>query len=236
MRKLLLLSLTSMLATSLPAADSDSQTAVTAAAKQLADKPNYSWTSTPRSEPGSVEWRQGPLQGKTEKDGYSFFSLTVGDNTVECAFKGAKSAIKIEGDWEGAEELTGDREWIAGRLKAFKAPAAEASDLVSKVKDLKQTEGGPYAGDLTEDGLKALLSTMIPGRRGGQAPDMKNAKAWAKFWLKDGALTKYEFNIQGKFTGRDGDEVNLNRTTAVEIKDVGATKVQVPEDAKKKLS
>jgi hypothetical protein len=34
----------------------------------------------------------------------------------------------------------------------------------------------------------------------------------------------------------NNNEVKINRTTTVEIKDVGTTKVQVPEEAKKKLS
>ena len=41
--------------------------------------------------------------------------------------------------------------------------------------------------------------------------------------------------MQGKvsFNGNDRD---VDRTTTVEIKDVGTTKVEVPEGAKKKLS
>jgi hypothetical protein len=56
-----------------------------------------------------------------------------------------------------------------------------------------------------------------------------------KFWIQDGVLTKYEFKVTGKvnFNGNDRD---VDRTTTVEIKDVGATKVEVPDDAKKKLA
>jgi hypothetical protein len=34
----------------------------------------------------------------------------------------------------------------------------------------------------------------------------------------------------------NGNEIDLDRTTTVEVKDVGTTKVEVPEAAKKKLS
>ena len=56
-----------------------------------------------------------------------------------------------------------------------------------------------------------------------------------KFWITHGALTKYEFQVQGhvEFGGNGRD---VNRTTTTEIKDVGKTKVQVSDDAKKKLS
>ena len=56
-----------------------------------------------------------------------------------------------------------------------------------------------------------------------------------KFWIKDGELSKYEFKVQGKVSF-NGNERDVDRTTTVEIKDVGTTKVEVPEDAKKKLS
>ena len=56
-----------------------------------------------------------------------------------------------------------------------------------------------------------------------------------KFWIKDGALTKYEYNVQGKVMGREDQEMSINRTTTIEIKDAGKTKLTLPEDAKKKL-
>ena len=34
----------------------------------------------------------------------------------------------------------------------------------------------------------------------------------------------------------NGNDVDIDRTTTVEIKDVGSTKVDVPEEANKKLS
>jgi hypothetical protein len=49
-------------------------------------------------------------------------------------------------------------------------------------------------------------------------------------------LSKYQYNLQGKLTvGDDKREVEFNRTTTVEIKDVGSTTVKVPDEAKKKL-
>jgi len=56
-----------------------------------------------------------------------------------------------------------------------------------------------------------------------------------KFWLKDGELTKYEFNVKGTVSF-NGNDIDQDRTSTVVIKDVGSTKVTVPEEAKKKLS
>jgi len=206
----------------------DLQTAI----KDLGGKSNYSWTSTPKTEGTGVNWRQGPTEGKAEKGGYTYCRLTFNDNSIELAFKGDKGAIKREGEWQSAEELQGDNAWIARRLKAFKAPVAEAEDLLSKATELKKSEGGLYSAGLSEAGVKELFSRL---RRGATEP--ADAKGSVKFWVKDGALVKYEFNVQGKFTtGNDQREVEINRTTTVEIKDAGSTQVTVPEDAKKKLS
>ena len=71
-------------------------------------------------------------------------------------------------------------------------------------------------------------------RETGDTPE--GAKGSAKFWVKDGVLSKYQYNVQGKLTvGEDKREVEINRTTIVEIKDVGNTTVKLPEEAKKKL-
>src|SRR6185436_16296866 len=126
----------------------------------LGDKSDYSWTATPRSEGASANSRQGTLAGKSEKDGFTFFSTTVGNNEIEAAFKGSKSAIKIEAEWVSSDELDGDRAWVAARLKAYKAPVAEATDLVAKAKELKKNADGLVAGELTEQGAKELISGM----------------------------------------------------------------------------
>ena len=89
------------------------------------------------------------------------------------------------------------------------------------------------SGDLTEEAVKGLLTF---GRRGGaDAPGPKEAKGSVKFWVKDGELTKYEHNVQGKIVGRDDQEFAINRTTTIEIKDAGKTKLALPDEAKKKL-
>ena len=74
-------------------------------------------------------------------------------------------------------------------------------------------------------------------RRGsaGDGPAVSNPKGSVKFWIKDGALTKYEFKVQGKVTFNNND-MDVDRTTTTEVKDIGTTKVTVPEEAKKKLS
>src|SRR5436190_22283656 len=78
-----------------------------AAAKKLAAKPNYSWSLTTKSQ-GEGGGPAGDSDGKTEKDGYSFLTLSFGNTEVELAFKGDKAAIKRNDEWKGADELEGN--------------------------------------------------------------------------------------------------------------------------------
>ena len=226
MKKLALLVALTTVAQSLCLAGADPKTDVKSAVKKLAEKSNYGWTATFI---GTPEMRMGPLEGRTEKGGSTYCKFTFADNQIEMAFNGDKSAIKREGEWQSAEELESSNAGIARRLKTFKAPVAEAEELAEKTKELKGADG-VYSGDLSAEGIKDLVS------RWRRNPEITDGKGTVKFWVKDGLLTKYQYNIQGKVTGNAQNEVDLDRTVTVEIKDVGATQVSVPEDAKKKLT
>ena len=159
---------------------------------------------------------------------------TFGDRTMHTAAKGEKVIFKGEDEWEVADDgAQGPGAFASRRMKAFKAPAAEAADLVDKSQSLKSAEG-VISGDLTEAGAKSFL-TFGGRRQNADAPGPKDAKGSVKFWVKDGELTKYEYNVQGKIVGRDDTEIPINRTTTVEIKDVGKTKLTLPDEAKKKF-
>jgi len=208
---------------------------IKAAAKKLADKPNYSWTSTTKSE-GQQRFRVGPTEGKVEKDGWLHTKASFNDNAFETVRKGDKGAVKRDEEWRTLTELDEDDRgaFFARRVRSFKAPANEAEDLAGQTKGLKKGDGGLYSGDLTEEGAQTFLS--FGGRR-PNTPGAQNAKGSAKFWVKDGLLSKYEIVVTGSFKRPDNDEeVKIDRTVTVEIKDVGTTKLAVPDEVKKKLS
>jgi hypothetical protein len=244
MKKNILLGTIALLAGSLIAADSSPKEDVIAAAKKLADQSNYSWKSTLDLGANS-QFTPGPTEGKTEKDGLTWLSVSFNDNTSEGVMKGTKVVVKTEEGWKTAEEAGGGGGgggggfnpggFMARRMQSLKTPAAEVEDLVSKAKEIKK-DGDAFSGDMTEEGAKALLTAGGFGRRGGQAPPpATDAKGSMKFWIKDGALTKYEFKVSGK-REIQGEVRDIERTTKVEIKDVDTTKLTVPEEAKKKLS
>ena len=229
----------------LAATNPDAKADVKAAAKKLQDASGYSWVSTPKSEGGGGggqnRLQPGPTEGKLEKEGAVWIKSTQGDASSEAFLKGGKSAIKTADGWKAGSEFQGNqggqgrRDPAAGmarRLQNFKAPAVEAEGLVDKAGDLKDEGDGLFSAALSEDGVKELLSRGA--RPGGNAPQIAEPKGTVKFWIKDGSLVKYEVNTQGKMTFNNND-IQINRTTTVEFKDVGSTKIEVAEDAKKKL-
>lgn len=228
-----------LLTGSLIAAESNPKEDVTAAAKKLAGAGGYSWKTTQDMGPSSP-FTPGPTEGKTDKAGLIWLSSTFNDNTSIGLSKGTNVVIKTDAGWQTAAEATGDGDggfnpatFMVRRMQNLKAPVAEIEDLVAKVKEIKK-DGTTYSGDLTEDGAKALLSSGF-GRRGGQQPRAAtDAKGSVKFWLKDGALVKYEFKVSGK-REFNGETREIERTTTTEIKEVGTTKLEVPDEAKKKL-
>ena len=218
MKKHLLFGTLALLGASLLAANAAPKDEVTAAAKKLADKDNYSWKQKTENA-GGGGFGGGTTEGRTEKDGYLWLSMTMRDNTIEAVKKGDKGAIKSQDGWQSLSEAAsgdpGPSTFIARRLQTFKAPAAQVEELANKVKDLKK-DGDVYSGELSDEAAKIQLG----GRAGGNGPEVSGAKGSVKFWVKDGMLSKYEVKVQGKvsFNGNDRD---VDRTTMIEIKDIG---------------
>ena len=234
MKNLILFTALGIVTNSILAADPGPKDEVIAAAKKLADKANYGWRTTVVV-PESSQFRPGPTEGKTEKGGLTHVVMSFGDRKPQMVLKGEKGALtNQEGEWQSLDELEkseGPGRFMAGFARYFKAPAAHAIEIANDTKDLKK-EGDVYQGELTEEGAKTLLSFR---RRGTDGPAVTDPKGEAKFWVKDGILSKYEFKVKGTMNF-NGNDVAVDRTTTVEVKDAGTTKLEVPEEAKKKLS
>jgi hypothetical protein len=155
----------------------------------------------------------------------------LGDVTLEIGIKGTKMVVNYNGDWLSTAEL-GENNRTVQRLRMLKKADEEAADLLAQATELKKESDGSYASSMAAEAAKNMFALL--GKRAAESPD---AKGSMKFWIKDGMLSKYEYVVRGKITvGEDKKEVEVIRTTTVEIKDVGAVKVSLPEDAKKKLS
>jgi hypothetical protein len=234
------------LATAAPAL-ADDKDDVKAAAKKLADAANYSWTTTIKNNaenPGGAGrfGSGGPIEGKTEKDGVTWIQMKQGETSYEAAFKGDKFAMKLKDTWMGSGDVPGggqpgrpDPSMFMGRiLKNIKPGAQGVADSIDKIQNLKSEGGGVYSGDFTPEGAKDQLAPKVEGQPAVPNMNFTDAKGSIKLWIKDGMIVKIESTLQGKMTFRQ-QEREINRTSTTEIKDVGSTKIELPDEAKKKL-
>lgn len=238
MKRNLLFSLMFAVTGSLLAADANPKDDVTAAATALGNESNYTWRTTVEV-PADAQFKPGPTDGKTEKGGYTTVTMSFNDNISQAVIKGTNVAIKADAGWQSAAEATADAgggfnpaSFLARMAQNYRTPAVEAATLAGQTKELKAGDKG-IAGDLTEDGAKSLL-TFRRRNAGGGGPTVTNPKGTITFWITAGKLTKYQYHVTGtvNFNGNDRD---VDRTTTTEIKDVGTTKIEVPDEAKKKM-
>jgi hypothetical protein len=237
MKKNILFSMMVLAAGSLMAADSTPKDDVKAAAAALGASDNYTWKQTVEV-PADSQFKPGPTDGKTEKGGYTSVTFTFGDNTTEAVLQGTNGAINTQDNgWQSLAEAAqggGRGAFLPRMLQNYKTPDLQAAELADATTDLKATDDG-ITGTLTDDGAKAQLTFGGRGRRGGGGgPEITNPKGTITFWLTDGKLTKYQFHVTGTVSF-NGNDMDVDRTTTVVISDVGTTKVEVPDDARKKL-
>jgi hypothetical protein len=233
MKRNLLFGALVLLSGSLFAADSNPKDDIVAASKKLADKPNYSWTTT-FVVPESSQWKPGPSIGQTEKGGFTHVTISFNDNTNHIVLKGDKAAgtVPPDGEWMSLAEMEkseGPGRFFAMLLRNTKTPDVQVADLAAGAKELKK-DGDSLAGDLTEEAVKKLLTFRI----GNEGPTVTNPSGSVKVWLKEGLVSKFEFKVKGLVKFNE-IEMDIDRATIIEIKEIGTTKLNVPEEARKKL-
>jgi hypothetical protein len=221
-----------LLLASAPLAMAGAKDDVLAGAAKLSDAPNYSWTSTATGGRGG-----GTTSGKTQKDGATTVTIPVrGGGTREIVMQGGQVAVQTEDGWQNISELAnaeGPMRFMATMVKNFKTPDAQAKMFLDSVPDLTKADDGSYSADLPEDAAKKMLS--FGGRPGGDI-QVSDAKGSGKFWLGDGGmLSRMQVHMTGTISF-NGNDRPVDRTTTTEIKDVGTTTVDVPAEAKAKLT
>ena len=120
--------------------------------------------------------------------------------------------------------------FMARRLRGLVLPAEQAKNLAEAAGELSEADGA-LSGELTAEGAQKIL---VGSRTGGRAPQIEDAGGSVKFWLEEGVLSKYEYTLKAKMKFGER-EFEINRTVTVEIKDIGKTEVEIPEEALAKL-
>jgi hypothetical protein len=219
------------------AAQADPKDDLAAAMGKLADAPSYSWTTTTAA---GGNFTPGPAEGKTQKDGLTSVSVSFQDNAIDIYMKGDKVVVKTDSGFQTLDEIQAAGGFNPAMFiaRGIKLPAEQLKGWSDKLQNIALADG-VYSADLNDDSAKELLTFRRPAGAAGDAapppPVVKDAKGSVKFWVADGAVTKYELHLTGTRTFNDQD-MAVDRTTTTEIKDVGATKVDVPDDAKTKLN
>lgn len=206
----------------LMAANSSAIEDVRNAAQKLAAAENYSWTTTRDSKQFA-----GPNHGRTGKGAYTCLDFPVQNNTFEAILRDNQGMIKTAKGWERLDAAANEnvelsvRPWVAAwHFHLYTLPAVEAQIFAGQVENVVGSNG-VYSG---------VIPTADPAKSG--------PKLSVKFWIKDGVLTKYQFNFKGTVQGKYGltRDADVDQTTTVEIKDIGTTTITVPDEVRDKMS
>jgi len=221
------------------------------AAAKAAEMANYSCTITVKMEGGGGGGGGGqggaqPVEMNIKADA----PIHLKSGEIEAYRKGEVLAAKEGETWKRVERPERgqggggegrDRKAMAlQRLRGARAPHEVLKELKSAAfKEVKRedTEGSRvFSGDLTDEALKALRPAGRRGGGGGGGGDRPQPKSTgtAKIWVNsDGVVTKYEVHIETTSKNREDEDVTTKFTSTVELKDVGTTKYDVPEEAAK---
>ncbi|HEY1660817.1 MAG TPA: hypothetical protein VGI03_00215 [Verrucomicrobiae bacterium] len=222
-----------LLAAGSAVADTNTVASVNAAVAKLDAAANYSWTvniQLPKS-----QFTPSPVNGVTEKGGYSMVSEDINGDTLQAVFKGDKAAIKGQDDWQSLAQADDQTAMMGGFLVNPGTAATEVAKILKDAGDLSADTNGVISGNFTDAGATDQMT--FRGRNGNTPPPPKNAKGSLKFWLNpDGSLAKFETHLDAQVAfGQDQDPQDFEAIRTVEIHDVGTTKVTVPDGAMKAL-
>ena len=218
----------------------DAKEDLKAAILKLSQAESYSWTlSTTNSGETADKFGYASGEGKVERGGVIWLR-TQETPPVEVVVKGAKTAVRLDDGWALEHELsaagTTRRHPNLTAVRSVKSrarPAAEASDLLKRAKDLSSRVEGYFGSDLTPEDAKELLHKCL--RTSGRTADVSSPSGSLAFWVRDGILTKYEVALRGTvtFSAPKPSTWSADQVMTVTLSEIGTTKVDVPADVKK---
>jgi hypothetical protein len=212
-----------------------------AAIHKLTQGGNYSWTVATSNEGETAErYSVGPLDGKTDKEGLTWIR-TRETPPIEIVLKGQKMAVRMDEGWALENELASGAKVrghanlsLLKNLKTHNRPAAQAAALLKHAKDLKEGTPGYFVSPLDDAGIKEFLHQSL---RTKGTPEIDPLGGSVAFWIRDGVLLRYELTLRGTVTypAPAASSWTADLKTTVEVSGVGATTVDVPDEARKKL-
>ncbi len=232
----------------------DLRSSVLAAAQKLAGQSSFAWKTMV-----AVAEGQGPFgggggatSGWTERGGYTRVNLAASGGP-EFVTRAGKAAVLVDGNWQTLEQgvprrgsgQPGPIGFSSSLVTDFKLPAALAEMYRGRATSFSK-ERDTVTAVLSADTVKELLSAGGPpgsGRRrtGGGAPrgggsnpfgaPIKDPQGSVTFQIESGVLTGLTLKLSGSRQIFDR-EIKLDRTTTTTITGLGATRVDVADDAR----
>ena len=218
----------------------DAKDDLKAAIHKLSQADSYSWTILSTNSGDTADkYGFGSGEGRVERGGLTWLR-TQESPPVEVVMKGGKTAVRLDDGWALEQELSGAGSTrrhpnltAVRSLKSRSRPAAEAGELLKHVKDLSTAVEGYYSTDLTPESAKELLHKYL--RTSGRTADVSSPVGSLGFWVREGALTKYEVRLRGTvtFSAPRPSTWNADQVMTVSMFEVGTSRVDVPGDVRK---
>jgi hypothetical protein len=212
------------------------------AVHKLSQAGSYAWTITSVSSGDTGEkYGFGSGEGKIERGGLTWLK-TQESPPVEVAAKGGKMAVRLEDGWALESQLAGGGTArrhpnlsLVRSLKGRPRPAAEAGDLLKRVKELSPGPEGYFTSTLGPEDAMDLLHKVL--RTSGRTAEIDAPSGSLAFSVTDGILTKYEIRLRGTvtFSAPAPSTWKADEVITVSISSIGTAKVDLPEEAKKLL-
>ncbi|HAM70269.1 MAG TPA: hypothetical protein DCM86_01325 [Verrucomicrobiales bacterium] len=224
------------------AADATPIEEIHAAVKKLALATNYSWSiHTENVNTNSTRKAPSPVDGKTSSEGITALVFHRPDTTLEVYLRQTNGVVKLKDQWKTLKDAAEINEpagrnparYLAKMATAYRTPAEDARVLMASMVKVEKVVDA-IEGDLTSTATHDLIANG--SRRGDNLPPgLTDPHASVKFWIKEGSVERFQYHISGSMTF-GATEVKLDRLTTVEIKDVGTTKLEVPDEVKRLLA
>lgn len=176
-----------------------------------------------------AEGGEGAVEGKYQKGRPTSFTA----DRIDFFRKGDALVYRQSGTWQKAKTGTQSDPLAilaaSAKVRGARLPHEEVADLAKHLRNVKKVAAKKhtvYQAELTEDGAQALAKPADREvARGGGATLQVDGQ---------GRLVGYEITIRLK--GRRGNaEVDGKASRKITIKDLGGTRVDVPDDVRKLL-
>jgi len=223
------------------AAAADDKDDLLRAAQKAAEMESYAFKMTVEVEGGPMPMDPMEFEGKYVKDlaTYVSGSIPMMGGDFEAYRNGKKTAFKgSDGEWQ---EFAGRGMGMGMMGRNLRAPHEDLKNVEKMFKNLKKLEAKEtvserecalYEGELTEEAAKSL-GGMFGGLGGMGNSEMTGTGRW---WVDgDGVIRKTQTHLTILLAMQEGEETELKVVRTSEIKEIGTTKFEIPEEVRSLL-